>query len=179
MNVQTRIENIKSSLENISNNKVFLAFELLATKRETNWKETQYVRWSTFCDMEVALSQASVYVYLKTAQLAENNKFGRKTSSHIVNTIGWDRFRIGLTKIDQAELITAAQFIERYKNLNLNERVTYEKDEGSLVNFNFNIPADVADMLTNELVARGMRITNKSRSNSSAALVKLIKELQE
>lgn len=177
MNLATRLININSKLEDISNNKVALAFDLLNTKRHTYWKDTPYDSWRAFCDTNIALSQASIYVYIKTADLAEKNKFTDSSSSLIVQTIGWERFRIGLTKIGSDEIITGAEFIKRYKYLNLNERVTYNESESSLVNFNFSVPKDIAEILTNELVSRGMRITNKSRTNMSSAMGKLVNDI--
>lgn len=179
MNIPTRIENIKTHLLHISKNKVGLAFELLKTKRSESWASTSWMSWKGFCSTNVALSMASVYVYTKTAEMVESNKFTETQANHIVQTIGWERFRLGLTKIGDDEIISGATFIGRYKNLNLNERITYDdsKDSG-LVNFSFNLPADVADLLNAELVTYGMRTTNRSRSNMSAAMIKLVKEIE-
>lgn len=179
MYLPQRIENIKSHLDGVSRSKTKLAFALLNTKRSENWGSTTYISWKGFCNMNVALSTASVYVYVKTAEMAENNKFTPTASDYIVQTIGWERFRLGLTKIGESEVITAAKFIERYKHLNLNERITYEESESNLENFTFNVPSDTADKLNSLLTTYGMRTTNRSRTNMSSALIKLVESLKE
>ena len=68
-------------------------------------------------------------------------------------------------------------FIKKFKHLNLNERVKYEDKESELVDFSFSLPKEAADALTAELLTHGMRITNKSRSNMSSAMVEIIKTL--
>lgn len=177
MNLTEKLDMIKEYLRTISNDKVALAITLLNTKRTTNWKETPYLSFREFADKHIALSQASIYVYLKTAQLAEQNDFTNADSVNIVNAIGWERFKVGLTKIPDNEKLTVEQFIERYKNVNLNERVTYGKDETDLVDFKFLLPKNTAEILTNALLVRGMRITNKKRDNLSAAMAKLVNDL--
>ncbi len=179
MKLPERITLIKDHLASISNNKVKLAFELLYTKRSEKWSTTTWMSWKNFCSMNVALSHAAIYVYLKTAELAQRNKFTELQSAYIVNTIGWERFRIGLTKIDATEIITTATFIERYKNLNLNERVVHEEGESELVNFSFNVPEETANKLNAILTTHGMRTTNKSRSEMSSALVKLVDYMEQ
>lgn len=177
MELKTRIANINNHLDTVSNSKVKLAFELLDTKRDTFWKDTKYKTWNRFCAEEVALAQSTVYVYLNAANLAEKNSFPKEVASLVVNTIGWERFRIGLTKIGDDEIITPAEFIKRYVKLNLNERVTYEEPDTDLVNFTFNIPDAAASILEGALLSRGMRVTNKSRTNVSSAMSKLIDDL--
>ena len=179
MNLPERITLINDHLTGVSNNKVKLAFELFYTKNSEKWSSTSWMSWKEFCNMNVALSTSAVYAYTKTAELAKRNKFSEVNSTYIVNTIGWERFRLGLSKIDAAEIITAATFIERYKNLNLNERVTHEEGESDLVNFSFNVPADTADILNGILTTHGMRTTNKSRSEMSSAMIKLVKFMEQ
>jgi len=179
MNLPERITLIKDHLASISNNKVKLAFELLYTKRSEKWSSTTWLSWKNFCNMNVALSTAAVYVYTKTAELAQRNKFTEVQSTYIVNTIGWERFRLGLSKIDATEVITVATFIERYKNLNLNERIVHEEGESELVNFSFNVPEATADKLNAILTTHGMRTTNKSRSEMSSAMIKLVEYMEQ
>jgi hypothetical protein len=179
MNLPTRIALLRTKLSNVDNNKVALAAELYSARRDVYWKDTSYGSFKAFCVAEVALSQASVFVYLNVFRLSEANKFTAAQMSRIVDTIGWGRFRAGLTKIDSSEIITVAEFLGRYKNVNLNERVSYEKDESDLVDFPIRIPKTAAVILTNALVARGMRITNKTRANMSSAMVKVIRDLIE
>ena len=179
MNLPERITLIKNHLETISNSKVQLAFELLYTKRSEKWSSTTWMSWKNFCNMNVALSTASVYVYTKTAELAQRNKFSEVQSDMIVGVVGWERFRLGLSKIDATEIITSAIFIERYKDLNLNERITHEEGESELVNFSFNVPVDTADILNGILTTHGMRTTNKSRSEMSSAMIKLVAYMEQ
>jgi len=178
MNLPERITLIKRHLELVSNSKASLAFELLYTKRSEKWSSTTWLSWKEFCNMNVALSTSAVYAYTKAAELALRNKFNEVQSVYIVNTIGWERFRLGLAKIDAAEIINAATFIERYKDLNLNERVTHEEGDSELVNFSFNVPAKTAEVLEGILISHGMRITNKSRSEMSTAMIKLVEYME-
>ena len=179
MNLSTRITSISNSLGTVGENKVDLALMLLETKSSEYWKETDYGSWKGFCEKEVALSHSSIYVYLKTAKLAKDTKFYVSDMKHVVAAIGWERFRVGLSKLGKGEVVNVVKFIKRFKDINLNERIIYEEHDSKLVHFSFSIPESVAEDLTNELVARGMRITNKSRTNASAALVKLVKEFVE
>ena len=98
MNLETRIANIASHLDNISHSKLKLAFELLQTKIDVYWNDTPYLNFREFCDKNVALSQASIYVYVRTAQLSRRN-YGDVEANHIVTTIGWERYKLGLTKL--------------------------------------------------------------------------------
>ncbi len=179
MKLPERITLIKDYLATVSNSKASLAFQLLHTKRSEKWSSTTWLSWKNFCNMNVALSTSAVYAYVKTAELAERNKFTEVGSIYIVDTIGWERFRLGLSKIDVAETITVATFIERYKNLNLNERITHEEGESELVNFSFNVPAETADILNGLLTTHGMRTTNKSRSEMSSAMIKLVAYMEQ
>ncbi len=177
MKLLTRISNINGHLGSIDGCKVSLANELFDAKKNVYWQETSYGSWKVFCDKNVSLSQSAIYVYLKTAELARDNKFSPAEMKILVDSIGWERLKIGLTKVAKNETISWQTFISRYFDLNLNERVTYEDTESELVTFAFHIPQDAADTLTNALLARGMRIVNKSRSNLSSAMVKLIDDL--
>ena len=181
MNLKQRLVNINKTLGTVSENKVDLAVILLETKASEYWKDTSYGGWQAFCSAEVALSYASVFVYVKTAELAKANKFRLADMKHIVAAIGWSRFRVGMTKIDPSQPVNVVKFIKLFKNLNLNERVTYGKneEEKKMVDFKFSIPQATADLLTRELVIRGMRITNKSRTNASSAMTRLVNELVE
>lgn len=177
MNLKERLNSINKSLGTVGENKVDLAVMLLETKSSEYWPDTEYKNWKGFCSKEIALSHSSIYVYLNTAKLAQNNNFRITDMKYIVAAIGWERFRIGLAKLTESEPVNVVMFIKKFKNLNLNERVTYEENDSKLVNFSFSIPQEAADDLTAELLARGMRMTNKSRTNASAAMVKLIKDL--
>ena len=177
MNLSERLISINKSLGTVGENKVDLATMLLETKASVYWNDSLYGSWRNFCDNEIALSQASIYVYLKTASLAKANSFRIPDMKHIVDAIGGERFRIGLTKIVESEPVNVVKFIKKFKHLNLNERVTYADGESALVNFTFSIPQEAADDLTNELLSRGMRMTNKSRTNASSAMVKMVKDL--
>ena len=179
MNLEERILLINERLSNVDNSRVTLAMELFNARRDVYWKDTKYKFFKTFCTEEVALSHSKVFVYLNVVKLSIANKFNVSDMSRIVDTIGWSRFRIGLSEIGADEIITVAQFLTRYKNLNLNSRVTYESGERKLVDFQFCLPKESAEILTNELIIRGMRVTNKSRINISSAMVKLVKELLE
>lgn len=178
MELKDRILLINTCLAKVDNSKVTLAMELFKARRDVYWKDTPYVYFGTFCKEEVALSSSSIFKYLSAMQLAERNKFSVEQMALIVNTIGWCRFAAGLTKIAAEEIISVAVFIDRYKAINLDKRVTYEESESKLVSFNFAIPQKAADDLTAALLTRGMRVTNKSRTNMSAAMVKLIKDLK-
>lgn len=179
MNLTERTKNITTYLSSIDGCKVTLANELLATKISVTWRSTIYDTWKNYCDECVSLSQSSIYVYLKTAELAYSNAFTDVDMKIIVAAIGWERFKIGLTKIAKDETVNRNVFIERYKDINLNERVTYKGSDSELESFSFRLPQDAADTLTNALLARGMRLTNSSRSNLSSAMVKLIADLVE
>ena len=176
MNLLTATTNINTNLQNVDNSKAKLANALFDARKEVFWKETPYKYFKTFCEKEVALSHSAIFIYLKTAELSKKAKFSVQDMQLITVAIGWNRLRIGLTKL--TTYVTPAEFIELYKNLNLNDRVVYEDKNTRLVNFNFNIPKEYADILTEELLVRGMRISNKSRTNMSAAVVSLIKELE-
>jgi len=179
MNLETKINNIKNYLLNIGKSKIKLAIGILILKRSEYWRSTRYGSWRKFCDEHIALSQSSIYRYIKTAELAEDNKFTSTNLWEVVQAIGWSKVQLGLTKIGKDELITTEEFIKRYKDINLNERVTYSEDNHSLIGFTFNLPEATASILTKELLVRGMRITNNSRSNMSAAMVTLVKDLME
>tara|TARA_R110000744_G_scaffold170264_2_gene288403 strand:- start:8645 stop:9184 length:540 start_codon:yes stop_codon:yes gene_type:complete len=177
MNLSERLNKINNSLGTVGEGKVDLATMLLETKVSEHWPSTTYKSWKNFCSTEVALSHSAIYVYLNTAQLAKDNNFRITDMKYIVQAIGWSRLRIGLSKLVKSEPVNVITFIKMFKDLNLNQRVTYEDSDSSLVNFTFSIPQKYADTLTNELLVRGMRMTNKSRSNMSSAMVKLVKEL--
>lgn len=179
MELAERLNGINESLGTVGEGKVDLAIRLLETKTAVYWKDTYYGSWKSFCSTEIALSNSAIYVYLNTAKLAQRNKFRLPDMKHIVDAIGWERFRIGLTKIVETEPVNVVTFIKKFKNLNLNERVVYEDSESKLVNFNFSIPKSAADILTNELLIRGMKITNKSRVNMSSAMVRVVRDLIE
>ena len=98
---------------------------------------------------------------------------------HIVDTIGWERLRLGLAKTTPEEPVNVIMFIKKFKDLNLNERITYGEDESDFVNFSFSLPPKIADEFTTALLSHGMRMTNKSRTNMSSAMTKIIKELAE
>lgn len=173
------IERINKSLRESSSKKVQLALDLLYAKNSTDWKLSSYGSWRAFCAREVALSQASIYVYLNTARLAEDKKLSKTVMVNIVKLIGWDRFRIGLSKLDSDEKVVFSEFVERFKDLNLNQRVTYNEDQKDTVRFTFDLPKKVADSLTEELLLKGMRITNKSRSNMSSAMAKIVEDIEK
>lgn len=181
MTLTERLNNINKSLGTVGENKVDLSTMLLETRASECWAETSYGSWKAFCSKEVALSYSAVYVYLRTAKLARDNNFRITDMKYIVDSIGWERFRIGLSKLDPSDQVNVITFIKKFKDLNLNERVTYgaDEEEKKMVTFSFHIPQSVAETLTDELVIRGMRITNKSRTNASAAMVKLVKDLTE
>ncbi len=179
MDLKARLSSINESLDTTGKSKVDLALMLLDTKAAVNWKDTKYGTWKEFCNAEIALSQASIYVYLRTAKAALDNNFYKPDMKHVVASIGWQRFRIGLTKIDKSEPVNVIAFIKKFKDLNLNERVTYGDSEDDLVNFTFSLPQSVADDFTNELLAKGMRITNKSRTGMSSAMTKIINDLKD
>lgn len=179
MSLLKRIESIKTHLGDIDGCRAALANELLYTKTVTFWKNTMYGSWNKFCSECIGLSRSSIYVYLKTAELSETHEFSLADMQHIIKSIGWERFKIGLTKTDDSQTVSRALFIEWYHDVNLNERVVYEESESELVPFSFHIPQDAADTLNNALMVRGMRFTNKTRSNLSSAMVKLINDLVE
>jgi len=45
------------------------------------------------------------------------------------------------------------------------------------VPFSFNLPAETAARLTDELIVRGMRVSKKNRTNASSAMEKLMKDV--
>lgn len=98
---------------------------------------------------------------------------------YIVKAIGWERFKLGLSLNDKDESVGKELFIERYKDIDLNARTKFKEANNELESFAFHLPKDAADTLTNALRMRGMRETNSSRSNLSAAMVKLIADLLE
>ncbi len=179
MNLTEKLNLINSYLGSVDTNKVKLAIQLLDTKASEYWKETTYGSWKNFCSKEISLSLSAIYVYTKTIEIAKSIKFTADDMENIVGHIGWGKFRIGVTKVDRENPLSVKNFIEKFKNLNLNEVVKFEDNASNLVEFSFKLPVDVADILTEKLLIRGMRLYNKNRANASAALVKLIKELPE
>jgi hypothetical protein len=157
--------------------KLLLATAIYDCSVLVNWKNTPYKSYADFCKKEVSLSQASIYRYLKTAKLMVKYHYSLKQLRAIVEDIGWCRLQIGLSTIKKR--ITHLSFVARFKDINLNARVKFEDDPSDLVKFSFSIPKDHAEILTAELVANGMRETNKSRTNSSAAMVKIINKFAE
>lgn len=177
MSLLTRIENIANFLGKIDSRKVELANELSDTKTSTYWPKTPYGSWNEFCHQRVALSSSSIYVYVRTAALAKDNGFSTLQMKVLVASVGWERFKLGLTKIGVDETIKCDEFIKRYHDLNLNERITFEDEESDLVTLAFQLPQETADALCNALLMHGMRVTNKTRTNLSDAMVKLVAEM--
>ena len=175
MNVITAVENINLFLGPMDMRKPRLAMALYHAKRGINWRDTTYGSWRGFCSAEIGLSHSSIYQYIKTAEIMLKYTYTLNDSLNIVKSIGWSRFRLGLTKID--DYVDIANFIDTYKYINLNERVKFEENDTELVNFSFSIPAHDAEVLTNELIVRGMRVHKHNRMNASAAMVTLVKEL--
>lgn len=179
MKLSERLSKINKSLNTVGEGKVDLAIMLYEIKASEYWPETKYGSWKNFCNTEVALSQSAILVYLKTVKLAKNNNFRITDMKHITNVIGWERLRIGLSKTVQSEPVNVVMFIKKYKNLNLNERVTYAKGEGDLVNFSFNVPESTAVVFNAILTTHGMRTTNKTRSEMSTAMIKLVDYMEQ
>ena len=157
--------------------KLLLAVAIYDCSVLVDWKNTPYKSYSDFCKKEVSLSQASIYRYLKTAKLIAKYQYSLHQARVILDDIGWCRLQIGLATIEKR--ITPISFIERFKNIDLNARAKFEDDPSDLVKFSFSLPKKHAEMLTAELIFRGMRETNKSRTNSSAALIKIIDKFVE
>jgi len=175
MNVSNAITHITKNLKAVDSKKTSLALELYEAKNSIKWKKTIYGNWVSFCNKEVNLAQSSIYSYLKTAQLIKKYSYSLEDANTVVDQIGWSRLQIGLTKLSSK--MTVLRFIEKFKHINLNERITYEKDSSELIDFSFKLTEDVALLLTNDLLTRGMRITNKSRTNASSAMASLVNEL--
>ena len=177
MHLIKRTKVIRQHLIQIENHKFDLAFMLYDTKLTTNWRSTQYGSWINYCNQEIPLAQSTIYKYLNTAKLAKEFNYCHSEVGTIVHAIGWARFQLGLTKLTRR--ILPKTFIKRFNDLNLNERVTYSESDSDLVNFSFQLPEDVATSLTGMLLARGMRINNKSRVNASHAMCKLVDEMDD
>ena len=175
MNVSTSTVRVKEYLNSVDMSKPLLAFELHALKTNVYWKGTEYESWRGYCNVEVALSQASIYQYVRTAQLSIKYNYSLDDLLIITRSIGWSRLQLGLTKLD--EVISVPAFILRFKELNLNERIVFEKDSSTLVSFSFSLPKAYGELLTQELVARGMRVDKSNRINASAAMIKLVQDV--
>lgn len=177
MDVQTAKRQIDRLMERIDLTKPRLAHFLLETKNGIYWRETEYLTWSGFCEKNVALSTSSIYKYLKTAELMNHYNYSMIECLDIIEDIGWARFQLGLTKLEKR--ISVKKFIKRFHDANLNERIVYQEHDTELVEFSFQIPDQYAQLLTNELIVRGMRVQNHNRTNASAAMVQLIKDVLE
>jgi hypothetical protein len=157
--------------------KLLLAVAIYDCSVLVDWKNTQYKSYADFCKKEVSLSQASIYRYLKTAKLLSKYDYTVNQARYIVNGIGWCRLQIGLTKI--TERLDVFSFCNKFRDIDLNARVKFEDDPSELVKFSFSLPKEHAELLTAELISKGMRETNKSRTNSSAAMIKIIDQFVE
>lgn len=177
MNLCDTTKYLKISLGNVDSAKPELAKVLWNTKHNFCWKETKYGTWRKFCNLEVALSQTTIYKYLKTAELINKFNYSYLFVFHIVSSIGWARFQLGITKIES--YLPVDKFIQKFKHLNLNEKVVFEESDSELIPFSFSLPAHSAELLTNELVVRGMRINKHNRTNASAAMIKLLRDIQK
>ncbi len=175
MSVENHFTRISSYLSTIDLGKPRLAKALLNAKIDINWKETEYGSWRGFCNVKLNLSYSSIYRYVRIAQTAEKLGYTLNDMLNIVVGIGWSRFYLGL--MDCQEFLFIDEFIEKYKDLNLNKRVTYESKDSDLVPFSFNLPAETAARLTDELIVRGMRVSKKNRTNASSAMEKLMKDV--
>ena len=175
MSVENHITRISSYLGTIDLGKPRLAQSLLRAKTEINWKETEYGSWRGFCNVKVKMSYSSIYRYVRIAELAEKLGYTLNDMFNIVMVIGWSRFYIGLVRCQ--DFLYIDQFVARYKDINLNERVTYETKETDLVTFSFALPANAAARLTDELIIRGMRVSKQNRTNASAAMEQLMKDV--
>jgi hypothetical protein len=168
MNLVTARTELRTCFNRTDSSKVHLA---------VNWKKTPYKNWSNFCKAKVPLSESAIYGYLKTAELIIKYHYFINDCVLISKEIGWCRFQAGLTKITTH--ISPYEFISTFKDIDLNERVKFESETSDLVKFSFSIPKEHAEILTAELIANGMRETNRSRTNSSAAMVKIINKFVE
>jgi len=176
-NAQAYLVRIKDFLKTSEMTKPRLAVELANAKQRVDWRSTDYRFWSTFCREEVPLTLATIYNYVNTGLLIEKHGYPITQVMQIIDVIGWARFCAGIVLLES--YIPVVEFIERFKDINLNQKVKMGETESDLVTFSFNIPAESAELLTNELIARGMRTTGCSRVNASAALCKLVKEVSE
>lgn len=159
----------------IDRNKPALAAALYQVKNKFIWPETEFKSWRGFCNTKIELSYSTIYRYIKTAELFNKLNYSVIEVNYLVSSIGWSRFQLGLTYLD--ENITVADFIDRFRDLNLNERVVFGESESNLVQFSFALPEHTAEKLTDELLLRGMRLNNKTRCNASNAMVKLIRDI--
>jgi len=175
MSVENHITRISSHLGTIDLGKPRLAQALLKARNEVNWKETDYGSWRGFCNVKVKMSYSSIYRYVRVAEMAEKLDYTLDDMRHIVIVIGWSRFYLGL--MDCQKFLYVNEFIDKYKDLNLNKRVTYESKETDLVTFSFALPAEAAARLTDELIIRGMRVSKQNRTNASAAMEQLMKDV--
>jgi hypothetical protein len=177
MSLLESTKKIAKFIKNSDQSKPELALELWNTRNNHKWKNSQYGSWRSYCDYNVAMSSTAIYQYLYTAKLIKKFTYSLSEVNTIVAAIGWSRFQLGISKI--TVYLTVEEFVLAYKNINLNQRVTFEKDKSELVSFTFSMSKNDADILTDELIVRGMRLHKQNRINASAAMIKLIKEISE
>lgn len=179
MELKLKTKKLKLLVSLVDDKRVELAEYLHTVRNSECWKNTYYGSWKNYCIHHVNMSFSSINLYVRTIKLAKEHKYNSSSVNLIVSNIGWSRLVMGLTKLGEDEFITEEEFIARYKNLNLNERVTHKGEDSEMVNFNFNISKKHAEILEVALVAKGMRISNKSRTNMSSSMEKIVDELEE
>ncbi len=176
MNVEQTSILLKGLISTIDTTKPMLAIELYYAKKNIIWQDTEYGNWVGYCNVEIPLSQTTIYKYLKTGELITKYEYSLDAIGEMVKAIGWARTQLGLTKIDSHMPVDV--FITMFKDVNLNQRVTYDTSTDShLTQFSFELPEHAASILTGELMARGMRDSNGYRTNASEAMRLLIKDL--
>lgn len=174
MNIAKVTKKVSGLIKTIDHKRPQLAFQLLHLKEGVNWKHTEYQRWSKYCKECVHLSHSAIFVYVNAAKKAELHNFNQGDVETITDAIGWKRFCIGINKLDVKEEVTVLQFIALFKNVDFNERTYTKSEEGELVNFSFNLPPETATILNNILLANGMRVCKKGRSNVSGAMQQVV-----
>jgi len=179
MELKQKTNKLKLLVSLADSRRTELAEYLYTVRGSESWKNTEYGSWKNYCIHNVSMSLSSIKLYVRTIKLAKEHDYGSSSVNLIVSAIGWSRLVLGLTKLGEDEFISEQEFINRYKDLNLNERVTHKGEDSELVNFNFNISKKHAEILEIALVAQGMRISDKSRTNMSSAMEKVVDGLEE
>lgn len=154
------LSNLKEYLHDISCYKLELADALHKGKTFINWYETDYTTFKRFCALEVALPQSTIYKYVKVISCSNKFNFFHSERFLIVKQIGWERFAIGILSLK--EPISVDMFIQKFKDLNLNEKPVPAEKESNLVDFSFSLDPETADILTAALVSRGMVINQNN-----------------
>lgn len=172
------IKTLNKLVKNVESNIPILAFVLYMSKKEIDWKCTNYGTWRAFCKANLPFPYTDTYRYVSAIKQAlEVLNLNLPQVKDIVDVIGWTRFSICVHFEDA--LIGPYAFVERYRYYDVDSKPPQKPADDVLEHFSFQLTQSDAEALTSLLLERGMRLSKASRVNASVAMAKLIQDVRK